>query len=383
MGDPDAPEGPGVTPSTPAGERSDEPAAGGSSTPPPQLRIFPGHRGRRSEGAVVGSPDDLLVRLQTLEAQVEDALGRSRFRAGGVAQDLLLEAFNSAVVLYAEARRALAGTGEVLARLRMLGRGLGVDEFGYDPVTAGWVEPVLEVLFRHWWRVEVVNIERVPARGPVMLVANHGGALVPYDALMIAEALRLAHPAHRRARPFIEDYLYYWPHVGTLLARIGAVRSDRANARRLLESGDAIIVFPEGARGLSKQYRDRYRLQRFGRGGFVRVCLESRALLVPVSVIGAEEVHPVIGRAKTLGRMLGLPHVPITPTFPWLGALGLVPLPTKWTIRFGEPINLAARHETADPADPALVSRVREEVRQRIQRMLVDGLRRRHSIFAG
>ena len=216
-----------------------------------------------------------------------------------------------------------------------------------------------------------------------MLVANHGGTILPYDALMIATAMRCLHPARRRARPFIEDYLYYWPHLGTTLARLGAVRADRANARRLLGAGEGIVVFPEGTRGLSKRYRDRYRLERFGRGGFVSVCLETRASLVPVSVIGSEEVYPALARLVRPGRLLGLPYLPVTPTFPWLGLLGTVPLPTKWTIRFGEPIGFAGQYETVHPADPAVMGRLREDVRQRIQRMLLDGLRRRQSLFFG
>jgi 1-acyl-sn-glycerol-3-phosphate acyltransferase len=329
------------------------------------------------------SPDALLVRLQTLEAQVEEALTRSRLRASSFSEDLLVETVNAAIGLYAELRHRLARANDLLVKLRMLARGLDVDEFGYDPAAARWVEAVLGFLFRRWWRVEVVDVERVPARGPVVLVANHGGALLPYDALMIATALRSCQPSGRQVRPLVEDSLYHLPHVGTWLARTGAVRADRANARRLLEAGAAIVVFPEGQRGLGKPYAQRYHLQRFGRGGFVSLCLETRAPLVPVSVIGAEEAHPVIARAVTPGRLLGLPYLPITPTFPWLGLLGLVPLPSKWTIRFGEPIDLASLHEGADPEDPALVGRLREEIRQRIQRMVLEGLRRRRSIFFG
>jgi 1-acyl-sn-glycerol-3-phosphate acyltransferase len=374
----------GAVPQGAGGARHEETAQG----PGPRLRIFSGRRSQSrdrsaSSDATISSPDDFFVRLQTLEAQVEDALARSRIRAGGLGQDLLIEAINASVALYVEAARQLGGVGDLVARLRMLGRGTTVDAYGFDPAVAEWVEPVLEALFHRWWRVDVVNIERVPARGPVMFVANHGGTLLPYDALMLATAVRSALAPGRRARPLVEDFLYYWPHVGTLLSRIGAVRADRANARRLLDNGEAVIVFPEGTRGLSKRYRDRYRLERFGRGGFVSACLETRAALVPVAVIGAEETHPLLARATAVGRLLGLPYLPITPTFPWLGLLGLVPLPTKWTIRFGEPINLADRYETADPGDPALLGRLREEVRQRIQRMVLEGLRRRRSIFFG
>lgn len=349
--------------------------------------MFPGHRPDagnkvKTPAAVVGSPDDLLVRLQTLEVQVEDALARSRLRRGGLGQDVLAEVVNTAIVLYAEARHRLGGMEDVLVALRMLGRGLRVDDYGYDPVVAGWMSPVLEALYRAWWRVDVVNLERVPARGPVMLVANHGGTLLPYDALMVAMALRRDHPARRRARPLVEDYLCDCPHLGTLLARIGAVRDDPRNARRLLDDDGAVIVFPEGAAGLGKPYRDRYRVGRFA-GDFIDVCLATRAILVPVSIVGAEETYPLLARAERVGRLLGLPYIPVTPMFPWLGALGLIPLPTKWTIRFGEPLNPAARYEARDPADLALVGRLREEVRQRIQRMVLESLRRRRSIFLG
>jgi 1-acyl-sn-glycerol-3-phosphate acyltransferase len=377
MGDPNAPDGP----------HAKTPGAGADADAGPRLRVYPGSRRRRSaeppRPRVAPSPEEFLSRLQSLEAQVEDALGRARTGAGGIGQDLLIEAVNQGLGLYAQVRRELPEIRDLWVRARMLGRGAAVDDFGYDAAFAAWAEPVLDALYGYWWRVEAINVERVPARGRVVLVANHGGALLPYDALMVATALRTVHPAHRRARPLVEDYLYYWPHVGTALARLGAVRAARANARRLLEREEAVIAFPEGARGLGKPYRERYRLQRFGRGGFVRLALEAHAPIVPVAVIGAEEAHPVVGRAVGLGRLVGLPYVPITPTFPWLGALGLVPLPSKWIIRFGEPINLMPRYEAADPGDPAVVGRVREEVRQRIQRMLVEGLRRRRSIFFG
>jgi 1-acyl-sn-glycerol-3-phosphate acyltransferase len=384
MGDTDAPQAPQGPPS--ADSSSARPPDTAAGTEGPRLRVFEGHRkGQAATRAAraFSSPDALLVRLQTLEAQVEEALTRSRLRAGSFSEDLLVETVNAVVGVYAELRHRAARANDLFVRFRMLARGLGVDDFGYDPAAARWAEPLLGFLFRRWWRVEVLDVERVPARGPVMLVANHGGALLPYDALMIATALRTLHPAGRQARPLVEDYLYHLPHLGTWLARMGAVRADRGNARRLLGAGAPIIVFPEGQRGLGKPYGQRYHLQRFGRGGFVSLCLETRAPLVPVSVIGAEEAHPVIARAVTAGRLLGLPYLPITPTFPWLGPLGLLPLPSKWTIRFGEPIDLAALHDGADPEDPALVGRLREEIRQRVQRMVLDGLRRRRSIFFG
>ena len=387
MGDSDAPQAPQSQPPVDSSSVRPPDSPSGSEATAPRLRVFEGHRKSQSAATraarAFSSPDALLVRLQTLEAQVEEALTRSRLRASSFSEDLLVETVNAVVGLYADLRHRAARANDLLVRIRLLARGLGVDEFGYDPAAARWAEPVLGFLFRRWWRVEVLDAARVPARGPVVLVANHGGALLPYDALMIATALRSAHPAGRQARPLIEDSVYHLPHLGTWLARMGAVRADRSNARRLLGGGAAIIVFPEGQRGLAKPYAQRYHLQRFGRGGFVSLCLETGAPLVPVSVIGAEEAHPVIARAVSAGRLLGLPYLPITPTFPWLGLLGLVPLPSKWTIRFGEPIDLAALHAGADPEDPALVGRLREEIRQRVQRMVLDGLRKRRSIFFG
>ena len=376
MGDPETPGGGGAQ-----GSPGEEEVAAGT----PRLRVFSGRRARRSSapGPSIGAPDSLLVRLQSLETQVEEALARSRVRASGVGEDLLIEGLNTAIGLYAGMRRGLASVGDVVVRARMAGRGLSVDDFGYDPAVARWVEPMVDAAFRYWWRADVLHADRVPVRGPVVLVANHGGVLLPFDALMIAAALRCAHPAGRRVRPLVEDVFYQAPHLGTFLARVGAVRADRANARRLLDGGSAIVVFPEGRQGLGKPYGQRYRLQRFGRGDFVRLCLETEAVLVPVAIIGAEEMYPVIGNVATLGRLLGVPHFPVTPTFPWLGLLGLVPLPTKWVIRFGEPVDLSGLRGTADPDDPALVGRLREEVRQRIQRMVLEGLRRRRSIFFG
>jgi 1-acyl-sn-glycerol-3-phosphate acyltransferase len=187
----------------------------------------------------------------------------------------------------------------------------------------------------------------------------------------------------RDAWPLIEDFIYHFPFAGPLLARAGAVRASAHNAERLLSYEQAIVVFPEGAKGLGKYYRDRYRLQRFARGGFVALALRTRAPLVPVAVIGSEEIHPVIAKWQWVARLLNLPYFPVTPTFPWLGFLGLVPLPTKWRIIFGAPIDLASEYGAGAHEDDLLVNRLKEQIRERIQRMLLDGLRGRDSVFTG
>jgi 1-acyl-sn-glycerol-3-phosphate acyltransferase len=168
-----------------------------------------------------------------------------------------------------------------------------------------------------------------------------------------------------------------------MLAQAGGVRAAGPTARRLLERGEAVIVFPEGERALAKPFSQRYRLARFGRGAFARLAIETRTPIVPVAVFGAEEVHPVLARFDAPGRMLGLPTLPLTATFPLLGLAGLVPLPTKWTLLAGEPLDVNARHAPADASDGAAVARLRDQVRERLQALVLEGLRRRRSVFRG
>lgn len=255
-----------------------------------------------------------------------------------------------------------------------------VDEFGLDDVALGQMRPILELFFDQYWRVEVHGIERLPDTGPCLLVANRSGVL-PYDGLMISHAIERYHPLHPRTRFTVADWLMTQPFVQPYLARLGGVRACRENAERLLESGHFALVFPEGMKGATKPFRDRYRLKRFGRGGAVRVALESGVPLVPVGVVGAEEAHPILFKLRSPARVLGLPFLPLTPTFPMMGPLGALPLPTKWVIRFGEPLSID--HFEADAAeDELLVTRLTEELRANIQVLIDQGLRDRESIWA-
>ncbi len=330
--------------------------------------------------------DPFSERLRTLEHEIDEALSHAGGRVDGGLLALARDAAEELLGFYADLGRAFmtGGAAEVFIRLRMIGTSDRVDDFGYDPAFAARIAPLLRFLYERWWRVELIGADRVPADGRVLLVANHSGGFFPYDGLMIAHGVREHRPGGgREVRPLVEDFVYHLPFVGASLARAGAVRASSENAERLLTGEQAIAVFPEGAKGIGKYYRERYRLQRFARGGFVALALRTAAPLVPVAVIGAEEIHPIIAKWQWLARMIGLPYVPLTPTFPWLGVLGLLPLPSKWRIVFGDPIDLTALHGGGAHDDDLLVNRLKEQIRERIQRMVVDGLRSRDSVFTG
>jgi 1-acyl-sn-glycerol-3-phosphate acyltransferase len=255
------------------------------------------------------------------------------------------------------------------------------DEFGYDPRFTDTVWPIFEFLYTVWWRVEAAGLENVPAQGAALVVANHSGVL-PYDGVMIKLAIRQEHPARRECRMLALDMFALLPFLAPLLAKTGEVRANPENAERLLQRGDLVGVFPEGVKGVGKDFKERYQLARFGRGGFIRIALRTGVPIVPCAVVGAEEIHPKIGHADWLGRPFGLPYFPITPTFPFLGPLGLVPLPTKWSIDFADPIPMAGYGPQAAD-DPILVNRLAEEVRSTIQRIVDGRLARRRSIWFG
>jgi 1-acyl-sn-glycerol-3-phosphate acyltransferase len=232
-----------------------------------------------------------------------------------------------------------------------------------------------------WWRVETTGIERVPSTGPTLVVANHSGVL-PWDGPMINVALRHEHPARRHCRMLALDMFALLPFLAPLLSRSGAIRANPENAIRILERGELVGVFPEGVKGVGKPFKNRYKLARFGRGGFVRIALKTGATIIPTAVVGAEEIHPNLAQADFIGRPFGLPYFPLTPTFPWLGLLGTIPFPTKWSIDFGEPLDLS-RYPKEAADDPILVNRLSEQVRQQIQTIIDGRLARRRSIWFG
>jgi 1-acyl-sn-glycerol-3-phosphate acyltransferase len=272
--------------------------------------------------------------------------------------------------------------GELKRRVSTLGmseRSGEVDEFGMDEVVLRQLLPFLDLLYHRYWRVDLSGLELLPEVGPCLLVANRSG-LLPYDGLMLAHAVERSHPRGERPRFLVADWLITLPFVQPYLARLGGVRACRENAERLLEAGRFVIAFPEGAKGAAKVFRERYRLKRFGRGGVVRVALENRVPLLPVGIVGAEEAHPILFKWHTPARSLGLPFLPVTPSFPLLGPLGLLPLPSKWVIRIGKPI--ALDHLESDAAsDELLISRLTEDLRSRIQSLVDVGLSDRESVW--
>ena len=255
------------------------------------------------------------------------------------------------------------------------------DEFGFDSdLTDHLLLPVLRPLYSRWFRVEVSGLEHVPAEGGALVVANHSGTL-PVDALMATLALHDEHPAHRRLRLLGADLVFQLPFIGAMSRKMGTTLACNEDAERLLTSGELVGVFPEGFKGIGKPFRERYTLQRFGRGGFVSAALRTGAPIIPCSIVGAEEIYPMIGNARTAARLLGLPYFPITPLFPALGPLGLVPLPSKWLIAFGEPIDTAA-YGAAAAEDPMLVFNLTDQVRETIQQSLYELLLDRKGVFA-
>ena len=256
---------------------------------------------------------------------------------------------------------------------------LATDGFGFDPAFTERVTKVALWIYRNYWRVEVDGVTNVPGRGRALLVANHAG-IVPYDGAMIRTAIIAEHPQPRHARMLVVDWAFAVPFTNMLLVKTGNVLAHPDNATALLERDELVGVFPEGVKGASKPYRERYRIRRLGRGGFVQVALRTGAPIVPVAVVGSEELHPVVADLQPVARMLGLPVLPITPTFPWLGLAGLLPLPSKWFIAFGEPIDVSQYGPDA-ARDPRLVLELSETVREWIQAAVNQLRPRRRTIF--
>jgi 1-acyl-sn-glycerol-3-phosphate acyltransferase len=255
------------------------------------------------------------------------------------------------------------------------------DEWGLDWEYVDAIRPLLIFFYRVYWRVEATGLENIPVEGRALLVVNHAGQL-PWDGFMVGTAVLTEHPAQRLVRSLYASLLATMPFVSTLLVRLGQVLATVENGTRLLEQDELVAVFPEGYKGLGKRYADRYKLARFGRGGFIKMALSTGAPIVPVSVVGSEETYITLARLPTLAKVTGVPYLPVTLTFPWLGLLGFVPLPTKWYIDFGEPIPMA-RYGQSAADDLVLVSQLTDQVRNTIQQMIHSRLASRRSIFFG
>jgi 1-acyl-sn-glycerol-3-phosphate acyltransferase len=259
------------------------------------------------------------------------------------------------------------------------GANYAVDDFGFDPQ---WTESFLiafKALYRDYWRVDTTGVEHVPSSGRALLVANHAGVL-PWDGTMIKTAVFTEHPHPRHVRALVASQFMGMPVMSWFLRRTGQAVGHPDDTRRLLERDELVLVFPEGTRGTGKGFRQRYRLRRFGRGGFVSTAIRARAPIIPISVIGSEEIYPMVGDLRPVARLFGLPYFPVTPFWPWLGPLGMIPLPSKWRIQFHPPVPVAGLPANA-AEDQHLVMALADEVRDTIQRGIYENLKLRRGVF--
>lgn len=255
------------------------------------------------------------------------------------------------------------------------------DEWGMDQEFVDAVLPLFDFMYHKYWRVEMNGLEHIPEEGRTLLVSNHSGQL-PFDGAMLGVGILQQHPTARFMRALYANWFPTLPFVSDILVKAGQVMANDENAERLLHQDHLVAVFPEGYKGVGKLYKDRYHLARFGRGGFVRVALKTRTPMIPVAVVGAEETYISLHKSQTLAKLIGFPYFPISPTFPWLGPLGLIPLPTKWYIDIGEPIR-TDEYPDGSENNLMLISQLTDRVRDEVQNMLNDRLRRRKSVFSG
>jgi 1-acyl-sn-glycerol-3-phosphate acyltransferase len=396
------PDAPAPAPSVPVAKPSERPSTGpGTEAPPRRRRQNRGARkpaGRRpgdqKPDATPSDPQVVAARIRELEARL-DRMIVAHAREHEVSDAAAPKATPRPAPADSPARPLLQesalGTARDLlssdfylrkwGRLGLRSRSEEVDEFGYDPVFEEKVLPFFQFLYEKYFRVQTSGIEHIPSEGRCLLVANHSGT-IPVDGMMLRYAVRNEHPQHRNVRWLVEDAIFHFPFLGNFANRLGAVRACQENAERLLEHGALVAVFPEGMKGMGKLFRDRYKLQRFGRGGFVKLLLRTRTLVVPVAIVGGEETNPMLARVEYLTRAFGLPYLPLTPTFPLLGPLGLLPAPTKWRVSFGAPIDFGS-YGAESTDDEVLIGRLAERVRGEIQSMLDRALAERRSVWFG
>jgi len=297
--------------------------------------------------------------LSSLSTRLRDLTGRDVIDMGRIME----------VVQFIYQQRELARRGPNYA----------VDEFGFDPQ---WTESFLTIfkaLYRDYWRVESTGVENVPSAGRALLVANHAGVL-PWDGTMIKTAVFDEHSHPRHVRALVASQFMGMPVMSWFLRRTGQAVGHPDDTRRLLERDELVLVFPEGTRGTGKSFEDRYRLRRFGRGGFVATAIRARAPIIPISVVGSEEIYPMIGDLGPVARFFGLPYFPVTPFWPWLGPLGMIPLPSKWRIQFHAPVDVSDLPAKA-AEDQHIVMSLADEVRDTIQQGIYANLKLRRGVF--
>jgi 1-acyl-sn-glycerol-3-phosphate acyltransferase len=320
------------------------------------------------------------VRLSELARQVSRSLGS--LTSGPVTQLRQLAADSVQVLVSLTQSIGVdweESLDETVAFIRARLRGdYAVDEFGFDPeFTTKIYLPMLRRLADSWFRVEVRGAENLPTDGSALLVSNHAGTL-PIDGMILHTAVY--DEIGRHVRMLGADLIFKTPFSGDLARKTGTTLACQEDAERLLASNQLVAVFPEGFKGLGKPYADRYKLQRFGRGGFVAAAIRAQVPIIPIAIVGSEEIYPLIARVPGLARLMGLPYFPITPLFPWLGPLGMIPLPSKWIIQVGEAITTDELGAGAAD-DSMIVFNITDQVRETIQQTLYALLMQRRSAF--
>jgi 1-acyl-sn-glycerol-3-phosphate acyltransferase len=267
--------------------------------------------------------------------------------------------------------------GDILKR-RLTGD-YETDEWGLDWEFLEAVRPFFDFLYKFYWRVQTTGIEHIPDYERALLVSNHSGQL-PWDGSMIMMAILNEHPAQRLTRNLYANWFPTLPFLSAMFVKMGQALASVENGTRLLEQDELVGVFPEGYKGVGKLYKDRYKLARFGRGGFVKMALKTQSPIIPVSVVGAEETYIAVAKSNLMSRLTGFPYFPISLRFPLLGLLGVIPLPSKWYIDFGEPIPMDS-YEPDAVDNLVVVSQLTDQVRKVVQGMINDRLSQRRSVF--
>jgi 1-acyl-sn-glycerol-3-phosphate acyltransferase len=348
----------------------------------PNVAIAPATEGQ-------GGPalNDMERDLAGLLSDIDGAEGNAeaRRRAADAIGRIAARLYPDVPPLTAEDDGLLLGARQLLStdyylkqwgRFGMRGRSEQVDDFGFDPAYEARVQPLLDLLYERYFRVRIEGAEHIPEHGAALLVCNRAGTL-PWDGVMLKTALRHARPEQRALRWLTDDFVFHSPFLGPILSRIGAARACPENAERLLARDELLAVFPEGVKGIGKPFRERYQLQRFGRGGHIKLALRARVPVIPLAIVGSEESYPLLYKLRPFSKFLGLPFIPVTPLFPWLGPLGLVPLPSRWHIIVGEPMHEFDGLQPRAAEDTVLVNDLNEQLRSKVQALLQDALRAR------
>jgi 1-acyl-sn-glycerol-3-phosphate acyltransferase len=366
-----------VPPTPPRSRRRSVPDGDASQTHEPPIPPEPDHEPGSEEEPDTLALGALLSELARLASRSLEGLKSLPItRLGTLAADPVHALTALAEAMGVEWDESLE---ETVAFIRDRLRGdYAVDEFGFDPeFTTKIYLRLLRWLADSWFRVEVRGAENLPVNGSALLVSNHAGTL-PLDGMILHAMVH--DEIGRHVRMLGADLIFKTPYSNDLARKTGTTLACQEDAERLLASNQLVAVFPEGFKGLGKPYADRYKLQRFGRGGFVTAAIRAQVPIIPTAIVGSEEIYPLIGKAPALARALGVPYFPITPLFPWFGPLGMIPLPSKWIIQFGEAITTDELGPGA-AEDPMIVFNITDQVRETIQQTLYALLMQRRSAF--